>query len=381
MGFKSANRAVLLAGLETSYGEGAASFQGILADKGVEITPNAERIERNIIRASLTPVAPRVGAKQFALRFDLEMKGGGLDSGVLQEPEVDPLLQACGMQRETGYVLELTGVSGTFQVGETVNNTTALNAVGEVLDVDGTRLYIRAGQNKPAANDSIQGADSGATAMVNAAYDSFVYRPMSDTPNMASAAVRFWRDGIDHLLTGVRGTFELDLTLSQIPKFTFSLTGIFNDPTDTPEPSVTFADVKPPVCLGVNLYVGGASTQDVISANSVQVRIGNEVRAIGDLKAPEGRKGFFIVDRSPDGSIDPFVQDLADFDPWEDWKTAGAQKISAEVGSGPGNNIKILVPEAVYNEISYQERDSFLAYNLPFTCTGDEDDELWLIFW
>ena len=383
MSFKSARRAVLLAGLEATPGGGAASYQGILADQSVDITPNADRIERNIIRASLTPVAPRIGAKSFGLRFDVELKGGGLDGGNLQAPEVDPLLRCCGLKREAGYVLEVTSVSGTFQMGEALNNTTASNAVGTVVSLsgDGTKLFVRNAQNKPSANDQVSGADSGATATVSAAYDAFVYFPTSDTLNAESAAVRFWRDGIDHLITYTYGTFDIDLTLNSIPKFTFNLTGVFNDPSDTSEPSATFAETEPKECMGIGLYLSGVTDQDKITAQSLQVRIGCDVRPIGDIKAPEGRKGFFIADRNPEGSIDPYVTDLADFNPWEAWKTAGAQKIEAIIGTGQGNNCCILVPGAVYNEVSYQDRDGLLAYSLPFTCTGSNDDELWLIFW
>ena len=372
MAFKSAFRAVVLAGVESSYGQGATTLKGLIVEKNLNLSVNAERIERNILRETFTPMAPAIGAKNYGITLTLELKGG-------DQPECDPLLRACGMELLTGgAVVLLTGVTGSFQPGETVSDGTS--NVGTVLDFEDNRLYLYGVATLPAAGTTLTGATSGASGTVDSAHNAAIYKPKTDLTG-DSAEIVLWRDGIKHRIVGARGTFEVDMTTSQIGKITFTMTGLYADPISEAEPSAEFDEKQPKPCIGVKLFLEGASLQDVIAANSLQVRLGADVTPMNDIKAPDGRRFFYISDRRPDGSIDPYVVDLDVFNPWEAWKNAGAQKIAAELGDTAGNMVRVLVPKAVYNEISYDERGGLLAYRLPFTCTGNGDDELYLIFW
>ena len=371
MAFKSAFRAVVLAGVESSYGQGATSLKGLIVERNLNLTVNADRIERNILRTTFTPLAPAVGAKSYGITLPLELKGGS-------QPECDPLLRACGMEALPGAVILLSNVNGSFQPGETVSDGT--DDVGIVLDFEDNRLYLYGVSTLPASGTTLTGATSGASGTVDSAHNAAIYKPKTELTG-DSAEIVFWRDGIKHRIVGARGTFEVDMTTSQIGRITFTMTGLYADPVSVAEPSADFDEKQPKPCIGVKLFLEGASNQDVIAANSLQVKLSADVSPMNDIKAPDGRRFFYISNRRPDGSIDPYVVDLDEFNPWTAWKNAGAQKIAAELGDTPGNMVRVLVPKAVYNEISYDERDGLLAYRLPFTCTGSGDDELYLIFW
>ena len=71
-----------------------------------------------------------------------------------------------------------------------------------------------------------------------------VYTPVSAT--FGSVTLHYNIDGVLHKLTGCRGTFSLNTAVGGIPTIDFTMTGIYNAPTDTAAPTVTYADQATP---------------------------------------------------------------------------------------------------------------------------------------
>jgi len=383
------NKAVLLAILETEYGvDPGSGYTGILLNKGVTISPTGEKLIRDIISQTYSPQGHVIGVKQTKISFEVEMKGGGLDTGVIQDPEMDVLLQCCALVQSDGLVLAVDNVSGTFVVGETLNNTTSSNTVGVIADIiDNTTtaiLYMRDVENDPTDGDALAGATSSATADVDGTpEDALCYRPTSTRTSMESATIHFHRDGHRHILTGCRGTVDFDFTVGKYGVAKFEITGIYNAPTDQSLPSPTYpgADITPPVVINAGLQIASID-MDLTAVNALSLRLGNTVNLRRDINAATGLVGLEITDRNPTGSVDPEAVDLSDFNPWTAWENATEQKIYCDIGSVAGNQIRPSIPRALYDETSYADRDGIVTYALPFSAKGGDegDDEFWLMF-
>ena len=386
------NKAVLLAIKEVTYGTDPGSgYTGILLNKGVSVSPGGEKIIRDIISQTYSPQGHVIGVKQTGISFEAELKGGGLDTSVIQDPEIDVLLQCCGLVQSEGLVMPVDTVAvSTFSVGETVTNTTqAAETVGIVADYvdkgDNTgTVYLRDVENDPVDGDALLGGTSGTTAAADGTpEDAFCYRPTSTRSAMKSATIHFHRDGHRHVLTGCRGTVDFDFTVGKYPIAKFDVTGIYNAPTDQTLPTPTYpgADITPPVCFSAGLQIASVD-MSLAAVNALQLRLGNDVKLRRDINAASGALGLEIVDRNPSGSVDPEAIALSEHNPWTAWSGATAQKIYCGVGSAAGNKIRPCIPRALHDEITYADRDGIVTYALPFTAKGGDegDDEFWLFF-
>lgn len=383
---KFTNRAVLLSVLESTIGTDPGSgYTGILVNKGIDIKADAQKTNRDIIRTTFSPMGHVVGAKSYNISCDVELKGGGMSStSHIVAPEIDTLLQCCAFEKSDCAIVDVSGNSGTWIVGEEV--TEGAVAIGYIQDTDITgttgKIYIRNFTGSLVATDTITGTSSTATATVDAVNtEALCYRPVSDRASMKTITTHFWKDNIQHVATGCRGTVSLDMKVGAFGVFKFNIQGSYATPVDGSQPNPTFSTIVPPVCVNAGLKIG-STTMTGIAVESMSVDIGNDVQPRNDINAVEGRIGYEITGRSPKGSIDPEVANLTDFNPWTIWKDATTSKIYATIGSTAGNIIRVGVPYAVYDDVSYNDRNGIMAYSLPFICTDqvNGDNDFYLIF-
>ena len=93
-------RATILAKIESTYGTDPTPVAGdAVLINNMTIKPNAKFLERNFLRASLSPQAPVVGEKYTEVTFTTELKGSGVAT---TPPEVGVLFRACAMQETIG---------------------------------------------------------------------------------------------------------------------------------------------------------------------------------------------------------------------------------------------------------------------------------------
>lgn len=368
--------------LESSYGQDpGGTRQALLLREGANVRVNGEQVNRDTLRDTLSPRGHVIGLKDQQLTVPLELRGAGLDGGVLNEPELKPLLRASAMAQEDGARLALSGITGTFERGETVTNDTAVNAVGTVADWDSVNsvLYIRDLQNMPSDTDSISGDTSSASATVDSSDEAYVYRPESPNPeNQASVYGRFYVAGIRHRIAGARATFSADLTVGQIPTISFTLNGIYEKPADDPNPSQTYLSLTPQPVFGANLILGSLDTS-LVTVNQITADIGNDLQWRDDVQAASGRDSAIVGDRDPTGSIDPEAVALSNFDPYTDWENSNEVAVAAGIGSTQGERVRLVMPKTQYTELPYGERNGIVTYNIGFRATGF-DDELMLIY-
>jgi hypothetical protein len=162
-------RRVVLAKVETTYNSDAsplATTNAILCQSGSSISVNAEEVERDTIRATMTPLGHVVTGKSVSLSLSVEVRGSGTAGSA---PEIDPLLRACGLDPATtadtsviysplsdaashesatiywyedGLLHKATGCRGTMSLSMSVNGiaTMSFDMSGVYVDPDDVAL-------------------------------------------------------------------------------------------------------------------------------------------------------------------------------------------------------------------------------------------------
>ena len=369
--------------LESTYGVDPGSGRtALLPRSDLSLEVSGENVNRDVVRQTLSNRGHVVTSKQQSLTLPLELRGAGLDgTSSLQVPETDSLLKASLMQRSTGARITVTSVTGTFERGETVSNTTAAGTVGTVADWDSVNavLYIRDLANMPSSSDSLTGDTSGATADADTADDAYVYRPASPSPDsQASVFGRFQLDGTIHNLPGARATFDINMTVGDIPQINFTLSTLYVEPIDGSPISGDFLKLAPSTATGVEIILGALDTTKV-TVNQLSMDISNSVEQDNDIKASDGVAMFMVTGRDPTGSIDPSKLDIAEFNPYSDWSAANEIAVAGGVGSALGERVRVVAPTTQYDQVQGSSRAGLATYSLPFNMIGN-DDEMMLIY-
>jgi hypothetical protein len=123
-------RTAILAKRETTIGTDPAmapSTDGILVFD-LELDVKGDKLERNVLRDTLSPLPHVIGMKECSLTFKAELKGMGTTTSI-GTFELDDLLSGCGFN---------TGVyTGTTTVYSLISNETNLASVAFIVNMDG----------------------------------------------------------------------------------------------------------------------------------------------------------------------------------------------------------------------------------------------------
>jgi hypothetical protein len=206
---------------------------------------------------------------------------------------------------------------------------------------------------------------------------SVTYAPVSSS--FSSATIYFNNDGVLHKATGCRGTFTISAELGQIPTIDFTMTGIYNAPTDTAAPSVTYAAQATPLIF----KEGNTSNFSLLSYSgclmSVNFDIANEVvyrELIGCTKQ------VLITNRAPAGECVIEAPTIAakDFFAVAGSNTTGS--LTFTHGTAAGNTVAFTAQNVDIGQPSYSDSDGIQMLNLPYVAipTTAGNDELSLVY-
>lgn len=128
-------RTVILAKRETTYGTDPAmapSTDGVLV-YGVDLDIKGEKLERAVVRDSLSPMPHVIGMKSCVLKFKAELKGMGTTTSI-GNFELDDLLSGVGFD---------TGVyTGTSTVYTLQSQESLMSTVSFIVNIDGNMHKI-----------------------------------------------------------------------------------------------------------------------------------------------------------------------------------------------------------------------------------------------
>ena len=197
-----------------------------------------------------------------------------------------------------------------------------------------------------------------------------VYAPVST--GFESLTIYYNIDGQLHKLTGCMGTVSFMLNTGELPKMSFSFTGLYSAPSSAALPTADVSAFVQPVAVNDTNTTTASLQGESLVMESFSADIANDVQyrnVVGDEK-------ILIVDRAPSGSVTFEAPALST----KNWfttaigDTTGA--LSIVHGTSAGNIITMGAPAAQVTEPSYNESQGVatLSANLRFIPSSGDDE-------
>jgi len=206
---------------------------------------------------------------------------------------------------------------------------------------------------------------------------SVTYEPIS--ANFSSITIHYNVDGVRHIVTGCRGNVALSAEVGSIPTLDFTFTGIYNAPTDTALPSVTYGNQATPL-----IFKNGNTTsfQLLSFAGSLQSLSFDMGNSIVYRELVGGTKEVLLTDRAANGSVsieapalsskDFFAAALVD-------TTLG--NLTVTHGTAAGNICRFSSTKVDIGDVTYGEMDGVTMLEIPYTLVpSSANDELSIVY-
>ena len=210
----------------------------------------------------------------------------------------------------------------------------------------------------------------GMAATVQAAV-SVTYAPVSAA--FSSVTIYYNVDGVLHKVTGARGTVEMQIQVGQIPVYKFMFTGLYNAPTDTAAPVVTYTAFQTPLAANGDNTTGFSLHSYSGALQSLSVNVNNTV----NYRTLIGAEDVQMVNRDTSGQAVFEAPTIAakDFFALSLGSTLGTLDITH--GTVVGNKVQISSTKAKVTNPTYQDQDGIqmlqVGFNLvPSTAGNDE---------
>lgn len=193
------------------------------------------------------------------------------------------------------------------------------------------------------------------------AVTSVTYAPVS--ASFKSATIYYNVDGVLHKITGARGNVEMMINTSQIPVFKFTFTGLYNAPTDTAAPAVTYTSFQTPLAANTTNTTGFSLFSYSAAMESLSLNMGNAVA----YRSLIGAEDVLMTDRQVTGSVVFEAPTIAtkDFFSIALASTLGALDITH--GTAAGNKVQITSSRVDISNPTYSESNGIQMLNVPLT--------------
>ena len=380
-------KSLILIKAESTYGTDItpAGTDAVLV-RDLTITPmQSDIVSRDLVRPYLGASEQLLANTRVQCQFTVELAGSGTAGTA---PRFDAALEACGLDGTLN-----SAVTGTAAAGTTTNSIVlAVGAtddmyVGQVITITGGTGNGHVGlitdyvaSTKVATVRPITATFVPAPSSTYSIAANATYKPVS--ASFTSATIYYNVDGLLHRITGARGTFSLSGEVGAIPTIQFTMTGIYNAPTDTAAPSpVTYTNQATP-----QIFKQGNTTAFQLYSyadaclQSVSMDIGNNIvyrELVGCTKQ------VLITQRNVTGTVVIEVPTIAQKDYFTAAITDGSTgNFSFAHGTTAGNRVGLVLSTVDIGDPSYSGQDDIAMLNLPYTAipTSAGNDEFALVF-
>lgn len=206
---------------------------------------------------------------------------------------------------------------------------------------------------------------------------SATYAPESS--GFESVTIYYHEDGIRHKVTGCRGSFEINGEVGQIPFISFTMTGIFNAPTDETLPTPTYANQATPLVFKQGNTTNFSAFSFSGCLQSYNFSIANEViyrELVGCTKE------IMITNRAPSGTLVIEAPTIAAKDFFAAATGSSTGSISFQHGQTGGNICTVTTAQSDLGNLTYSDQDGVQMLNMPFIAvpTNSGNDELGIVY-
>jgi hypothetical protein len=376
---------LILAKAESPYGtDSSPDGTDAVLVRTLEITPiEADVVSRELIRPYLGNSDQLLANTRVSITFEVELAGSGTAATA---PRFGSLLKACGMA-ETTTAAAITGTATAGAAGSiTLTGTSATNDIynGMIISLTGGTGSGSSGvivdYNGSTKVATVQKTTTAFTPDATSVYSiaaNVGYRPVSAT--FGSASIYFNNDGVLHKITGARGTFVLNATVGEIPTIEFTMVGIFNAPTDTAAPAVTYSNQATPLIF----KAGNTSTFSILNYSACLMSLNFDIANETIYRELVGcTKEVIITNREPSGECMIEAPTIAQKDFWTIANDDTTGILSVLHGTTAGNQVTIVAPQVDISNPTYEDSDGIQMLNIPYVAipTSAGNDEITLTF-
>ena len=193
--------------------------------------------------------------------------------------------------------------------------------------------------------------------------DTVTYTPSSSS--FSSITIHYNTDGVRHIVTGCRGTFTITTAVGEIPSIDFSFTGIYNAPTDTALPSVTYGNQATPLIF----KNGNTSSFELLSYAGALMNLSLDLgNSLVYRELVGGTKEVLITDRAANGSVTIEAPTIAQKDYFSAALTdTTLGNLQFTHGTATGNIVKVTSSKVDIGDVAYGEADGVAMLEIPYT--------------
>ena len=164
----------------------------------------------------------------------------------------------------------------------------------------------------------------------------------------------YHEDGIRHKLTGCRGTFEIKGEVGQIPTIAFTMTGIYNAPTDETLPTPTYANQATPLIFKQGNTTNFTAFSYSGCLQSYSFSMANDV-IFRDLVGCT--KEIMITNRAPSGTIVIEAPSIATKDFFSIATGTSTGSITFQHGTTGGNIATVTTAQSDLGNLTYSDQE------------------------
>lgn len=205
------------------------------------------------------------------------------------------------------------------------------------------------------------------------------YTPVSE--NFESLTIYVYLDGLLHKITGAEGTVSFQGEAGNYARASFQFTGQYVAPVDASLP--TGAVYEQTLPQQVEVAQLSLNNKDDFCVQSFSLDMGVQVTPRDCINRSDGFNGVTITGRQPQGSINPEMTTVANFDFFALMAAGTMMPFHVRVGSTAGNIVKITSDSVQLSGIQYGERNRIRVADIsmrPVAYSADGNDEVRLIF-
>ena len=207
--------------------------------------------------------------------------------------------------------------------------------------------------------------------------DTVTYTPLS--ASFPSVTIHYNVDGVRHKVTGCRGTFTINASVGEIPSIDFTFTGIYNAPTDSALPTVTYGAQATPLVFKNGNTTGFSllSYSGALMSLSMDLGVSTVYRELVG-----GTKEVLITDRASNGSVTIEAPTISQKDYFAAALTdTSLGNLAFLHGTTAGNKVQFTSSKVDIGDVSYGEADGVAMLEIPYTLVPSAaNNEFSLIF-
>lgn len=284
-----ATSALVLSGVETTAGEGAPSYDLLIAEQATNIEITSETIEASLINPNYGSIHKIPTKKKTKINISLLPTGKGA-TGIV--PDIDPFLQAAAVVKmpagsywvipledstinvseiKQGAYMDTAAVAGATNYKVII--AAASKLVVEVLD--GSQLTLATGTTLHFSDTATTVVTSATDAPIDVGES--IYKLTNSQADHKTVSVQFWYGDLLHKTNGVKGS--LTWSLAELPKLMFEGEGSYITPADslTP-PTVTNSSCDESLMLdNLGVSIDGITLTNLACFESLEFKTNSDL--------------------------------------------------------------------------------------------------------